>query len=523
VNKPAVRAFVLGCIIVVSLLAAHAVNATSKTIKVPEDYPTVAEAIGNATEGDTILVRNGTYQEQAWEINKALTLTGENANGTKIIFYPPQSSRNITANEPTFGNAVTFPLPGDIVDVNASGVKFSGFTLSTESGGFRIDGNEIQIVGNFIGAPIWGRGDGIQIIGNTLDWAELHGSNQTFAQNIVGDSVDCEGSYNNVTANEVGNPQQYIQRGYEPYYLHPSIVVRGSFNVVFGNNITVGGLELKGNENTASDNNVTSAIWVEGTNNNLQSNTIKHGGFIIGGNGNIFWENNVAGNNILGDRLKYDLSMSPIYDSLVSEPYVVSMGALDEFDLEDAVNNTFYHNNFVGANQIRLWDGAKGPNFWDNGVEGNYWSDYNGTDANHDGIGDTPYLIDTRDRDYQPQSSEAAKQDNYPLMAPFGNCTLNVELPDKSLLTPSQSPSQSMDAQTYPSPTALPTATTQPNQTSEPTPPESYPPAQQPTTKPNQQTTLQESYYGGALVGVVVIVAAVVLILRNRYRNKNQV
>jgi len=38
---------------------------------------------------------------------------------------------------------------------------------------------------------------------------------------------------------------------------------------------------------------------------------------------------------------------------------------------------------------------------------GNYWSDYNGTDANHDGIGDTPYVIDTKNAD------------NYPLMTPY--------------------------------------------------------------------------------------------------------
>ena len=42
------------------------------------------------------------------------------------------------------------------------------------------------------------------------------------------------------------------------------------------------------------------------------------------------------------------------------------------------------------------------PHNWDDGKEGNFWSDYNGTDSNNDGVGDTPYMIDTLNQDRYP-------------------------------------------------------------------------------------------------------------------------
>ncbi len=39
---------------------------------------------------------------------------------------------------------------------------------------------------------------------------------------------------------------------------------------------------------------------------------------------------------------------------------------------------------------------------WDNGKKGNYWSDYNGTDINADGIGDAPYVVDVLNQDRYP-------------------------------------------------------------------------------------------------------------------------
>jgi nitrous oxidase accessory protein len=59
--------------------------------------------------------------------------------------------------------------------------------------------------------------------------------------------------------------------------------------------------------------------------------------------------------------------------------------------------NVFVGNAFI-RNTDQVWQppfetaqGRKGPNSFTENGRGNYWSDYTGTDRNHDGIGDTPY------------------------------------------------------------------------------------------------------------------------------------
>lgn len=65
---------------------------------------------------------------------------------------------------------------------------------------------------------------------------------------------------------------------------------------------------------------------------------------------------------------------------------------------------SIHHNNFID-NVVQAGDTETDLNQWDDGAEGNYWSDYSGVDtAPADGIGDTAYDIDGN------------TYDNYPLM-----------------------------------------------------------------------------------------------------------
>jgi hypothetical protein len=91
-------------------------------------------------------------------------------------------------------------------------------------------------------------------------------------------------------------------------------------------------------------------------------------------------------------------------------------------------NNTIFHNNFLnGISAALYWNfylTSSCPNSWDDGLEGNYWSGYKCRDlysghyqntTGSDGIGDTPYVIDSKNKD------------NYPLIGKFSDFSVTPE------------------------------------------------------------------------------------------------
>ena len=96
----------LSIIVVILLLASvvmiYSGKAQSEIVIVPDDYLTIQEAIDNAAEGDSILVRKGTYLENI-TINKALMLLGENKE-TAIIKSTSAPVIDIKGNQITICN-----------------------------------------------------------------------------------------------------------------------------------------------------------------------------------------------------------------------------------------------------------------------------------------------------------------------------------------------------------------------------------------------------------------------------------
>jgi nitrous oxidase accessory protein NosD len=127
-------------------------------------------------------------------------------------------------------------------------------------------------------------------------------------------------------------------------------------------------------------------------------------------------DNQIIGNNITGQ-----LCISFEHDSsnnmIIANSFYESGGAA--LYTMDGTNNKIYLNNFIdNSHNVLGWVIGREGNFWDNMTHGNFWSDYQGVDADGDCLGDTPYLIQGR------------WLDKHPLMAPFNISSITIRMPE---------------------------------------------------------------------------------------------
>lgn len=135
--------------------------------------------------------------------------------------------------------------------------------------------------------------------------------------------------------------------------------------------------------NVVSDNRLIGLgiTLYESSGNLISRNVVQHSNAWHGPGGGITllrsMGNEIAGNTVLQCELGISLRLSAM--------------------------NLIYHNNLLD-NELSGYD--DGFNFWDDGRQGNYWSDYSGQDVNGDGVGDAPYII-----------PGAGNADRYPLVS----------------------------------------------------------------------------------------------------------
>ena len=283
------------------------VKASSKTIVVPDDYPTIESAITNANDGDTIFVKKGTYVENP-VINKSISLVGEDRDATVI---------DVTAG----------------LKVEKDNVTITGLTIFDGYEGISISANYCNIIRNKITDAQHG--------------IVLHSSeNNSISVNIfksigLGAAIELWYSNNNLVNNN------YIDSCTE-------------------------GIQLRSgsSDNTVKENIIT----------NCQDVAVR----LLGGYSPPRWYD-PSDNTIMGNNISNSGCGTTIYGS---NRNIISNN--------NYVNNTFQFS--ANEDYLLTWGG----NVSVNTIKENYWSDYSGKDANGDGIGDIPYIIDANNIDHYP-------------------------------------------------------------------------------------------------------------------------
>jgi parallel beta-helix repeat protein len=164
--------------------------------------------------------------------------------------------------------------------------------------------------------------------------------------------------------------------------------------------------------NTVLQNSSGCGIYlIYSADNNIENNTSSNnlqGIFLESSNSNELTGNN-AKSNIRNGITLYSSSENEIMKSKTMEN-----GNYDISSYHSSTDNIIYLNNLQNGyseNSNELWNSPEEISYTYNGKSymnylGNYWDNYTGSDADGDGIGDTPFIIDE-------------EQDIYPLMEPF--------------------------------------------------------------------------------------------------------
>ncbi|MHA2214421.1 MAG: NosD domain-containing protein [Candidatus Hodarchaeales archaeon] len=358
------------------------------------DFMSIQEAVNAASDGETIIVFQGTYIENV-KVNKSVTIESYDGPDVTVV----QASNN----------------QDHVFKITSNNVTINGFTIEradyTYCAGFFINRCEFATISNNIGKNNW--------------WfLYLYNSNHSFiTNNFYDNSTYLAYSNNNTIRNNDGSSLQFDIshnndllnnnfRGYTGIYIQSS-----KHNSITNNTFIV---DHDGITLYLSDYNLI--------NNNSLSNTGQSKEYFPPSGIEISTSAyNIFSNNIISHFRDGIIFNAGSYNNTFTRNNVSQ--AFVGIQLFQSMSNRIYFNNFRCINDVYVYTWTI-TNFWVSqdqitynysgqtytNYTGNYWYNYDGNDNNQDGIGDMPFNGSINSNYYMK-----ADNDTHPLMEPFEN------------------------------------------------------------------------------------------------------
>ena len=341
-------------------------NVWSKTITVCATCPvkTIQEAVNQASEGDTILVKKGIYNESNIKIEKSISLIGEDL--------------------PTIDGQ----KKGEIITVGANNVTIDGFKIINVGVSYTTDYAAVRVV----------KSDGFTIKNLELEnlffgiYLQKANNGKVLNNRVKGEAVT---EFNSGNAIHLWYCKDVEVSGNNVQNVRDGIYLEFSDNITIKNNFSKGNVRYGLHFMFSNNNNVINNVFesngagialmfskfMQVENNIIKKNwgTAAYGLLLKEVNdanlkNNLFIENTVGITVEGSNRLVYS------NNDFTSNGYAIKVkGACY---LNEIVNNNFLYNSFDIS-----YNGKINDNKFDN----NYWSNYTGYDLDKNGIGDVPY------------------------------------------------------------------------------------------------------------------------------------